>query len=58
MHTVFWVFIAVAFGLLLFTSVQDKIPDELSFLRADADKVALPGSAPSPGSAEKIAGWF
>lgn len=27
-------------------------------LMSDADKVALSGSAPSPGSAEKIAGWF
>jgi len=27
-------------------------------LMSDADKVALPGSAPSPGSAEKIVGWF
>ncbi len=27
-------------------------------LISDADKVALPGSAPSPGSAEKIVGWF
>jgi len=27
-------------------------------LMSDADKVALPSSAPSPDSAEKIAGWF
>lgn len=33
MSTFFWVFICVAFGLMLFSSVQDKVPDELSFLK-------------------------
>jgi hypothetical protein len=42
MMTVIMVFIAISFGLLLFSSLQDKIPDELSFLRA------------GPGSATKI----
>jgi len=26
MHTFFWVFIALAFGFMLFSSVEDKIP--------------------------------
>lgn len=43
MNTFLWIFIALAFGLLLFTSVQDKVPEELSFLRANGGNVATLG---------------
>ena len=33
MATAIFVFIAIAFGLMLFASLQDKIPDELAFLK-------------------------
>lgn len=55
MHTFFWVFIALAFSLLLFSSIQDEIPDELSFLKAD---VAGAVGAPPPGSQKFLfEGW-
>jgi hypothetical protein len=34
MNKVLWIFIAFAFGLLLFTSIQDDLPDELGFLKS------------------------
>lgn len=56
MHTFLWVFISVAFGLMLFSTVQDKVPEELAFLKSLG-----PGEAPgqvAPG-AQKFAymGW-
>lgn len=36
MNTFLWIFIAFAFGILLFTSLQEKLPDELSFLKQSA----------------------
>lgn len=38
MNTVLWVFIALAFGLMLFVSLQDDIPQELSALKTQPDQ--------------------
>lgn len=67
MHTFFWVFIALAFSLLLFSSIQNEIPDELSFLKGNSslDAGAIPPGAQkflylgwqvveSPGTAEFV----
>jgi hypothetical protein len=48
MHTIIWVFIAAAFGLMLFTGLQDNLPDELSFLKSSTGIESL-GQA-DPGS--------
>lgn len=51
MNTALWVFIALAFGLLLFTSLQGDIPDELSWLRMEpAGSTAPAASTPGAGS--------
>lgn len=50
MMKVLWVFIAFAFGLMLFVSIQDKLPDELSFLKGTPGAVTVP-AASSPGAA-------
>lgn len=42
MNTILWIFIAVAFGLMLFVSIQGEIPDEISFLKADPAHSATP----------------
>lgn len=49
MNTVLWVFIAIAFGLMLFTSLQEKLPEELSFLKSTpgAEVTAAPAGAAS-----------
>ncbi len=44
MNTVLWIFIAIAFGLMLFTSLQEKLPDELSFLKSSPSIEAAPAS--------------
>jgi hypothetical protein len=33
MHAVLWIFLAFAFALMLFSSIQDDLPKELSFLK-------------------------
>ena len=33
LNLILWIFLAFAFGLILFFSIQDKIPDELYFLK-------------------------
>ncbi len=33
MNAVLWIFIAMAFGLMLFVSIQDELPPELEFLK-------------------------
>lgn len=40
MFTVLWVFIAAAFGIMLFVSISPNIPQELSFLRTTPESVA------------------
>lgn len=56
MMTVLFVFIAIAFGLLLFSSLQDKIPDELSFLRASPTVSSLGAVAPG-AKVTQYKGW-
>lgn len=38
MNTVLWVFFALAFGLMLFVSLQDEIPQELTALKTQPDQ--------------------
>lgn len=58
MHTILWVFIAAAFGLLLFTGMQDKLPDELSFLKSSPSIESLGQSDPgSTRSSFTYKGW-
>lgn len=46
MNKVFWIFISFAFGLLLFTSIQDELPDELGFLKSSSPSAItkIPGA--------------
>lgn len=40
MHAVLWIFIAIAFGLMLFVSIQEELPPELAFLKAEPSGVS------------------
>lgn len=58
MNTVLWIFVAIAGGLLLFTSIQDELPTELAFLKGspvDASAPAAQGSIPQGMS--QYQGW-
>lgn len=56
MHTFVWVFFAIAFALMMFSSVQDQIPDELSFLKGSPTFGAP--AAPAPGTQQFVhQGW-
>lgn len=53
MNAVLWIFIAIAFGLMLFSSIQDDIPEELSVLRDDS----VPVKVPKDGKKSTYEGW-
>lgn len=53
MHAILWIFIAIAFGLMLFVSVQEELPPELAFLKAEPSGVSTEPAANSTGSASK-----
>lgn len=58
MHAILWIFISVAFGLMLFTSVQDKLPDELSFLKSSPSLETLGQDSPGDTRASfTYEGW-
>ncbi|MDO8417791.1 MAG: hypothetical protein Q7S87_16445 [Agitococcus sp.] len=46
MNAILWIFIAIAFGLMMFTNLQEKLPDELSYLKTTPTTQAQ-GSAPA-----------
>ena len=52
MNKVLWIFIAFAFGLMFFASLQDDLPDELAFLKS---KGALAGSRELPAQTAALA---
>lgn len=52
MHTFLWVFIAGAIGLMLFATLQEELPAEMSFLKLPTDGAAVSVAAPQPGT-----GW-
>ena len=53
MHAILWIFIAVAFGLMLFVSIQEELPAELAFLKAEASGVSTGPTSPSAGAVAK-----
>ncbi|MCC5610897.1 hypothetical protein LC612_30150 [Nostoc sp. CHAB 5834] len=54
MNAFLWIFIAVALGLMLFASIQDSLPDELSFLKGE-EVATAPGGA--DGTRSIYEGW-
>ncbi len=55
MNTILWIFVALAFGLMLFVSLSEDIPDELGFLKAKVVE-----TQPVPGGAKSVTqykGW-
>lgn len=55
MNTILWIFIALAFGLMLFVSLSDDIPEELGFLKAKV--VETQPGAPGAKSVTTYKGW-
>ena len=55
-NKVLWVFLAFAFGIMLFVSIQDKLPNELSFLKNDSTPAATQPAAAQP-KVSNLAGW-
>lgn len=47
MNAVIWIFVAIAFGLMLFVSIQEDLPPELAFLRAEPGTVPAPDELPN-----------
>lgn len=56
MNTVLWVFIALAFGVILFTGLQDDLPEELSFLK-NKSGVTTQGTVPLGTKVSSYQGW-
>lgn len=62
MHTFLWVFIAGAIGLMLFATLQDELPPEMSFLKLPAGSTSVltaPEGTPSNGGWQsfQVDGW-
>lgn len=60
MHTALWVFIAAAIGLMLFATLQNDLPEELSFLKMPEDAVVVGAGPQRPGAAVRVSqhqGW-
>jgi hypothetical protein len=56
MNTILWVFLAFAAGLMLFVSIQDDIPDELSFLKNKSGVVQHNSTTVAP-TVTQYGGW-
>jgi hypothetical protein len=56
MHTFIWVFFAIGFALMLFSSIQDDIPDELSFLKG-TPSFGVPAALPPGAQQFTHLGW-
>ncbi len=52
MNAILWIFVALAFGLMLFVSISDDIPDELGFLKAKVVE-----TQPGAKSTTQYKGW-
>lgn len=57
MNAVLWIFIALSFGFMLFVSLQDHVPDELSFLKGGDEKVFYTINMPSADGEYTIGNW-
>ena len=58
LNLILWIFLAFAFGLILFFSIQDKIPDELYFLKNQGSARTSAASASEPGQrGGEYEGW-
>jgi hypothetical protein len=55
MNAVIWIFVALAFGLMAFVSIQDEVPDELAFLKSSGP--AIEASAAEQLKEEQLEGW-
>lgn len=56
MNAALWIFLAGAFGLMLFVSIQDEIPKELEFLRAGPPPVYAEDAALKKTTVQ-LEGW-
>ncbi|MNR71680.1 hypothetical protein D3C71_23120 [compost metagenome] len=52
-----FIFLALAFGLMAFVSMQDDIPEELGFLKSAASSVTQPKGHPPPSALTRLEGW-
>jgi len=60
MHTALWVFIAAAIGLMLFSTLQEDLPNELSFLKMPENAVVVTPGGGATGPAVRTSlhqGW-
>ncbi|KWU17849.1 hypothetical protein [Burkholderia cenocepacia] len=57
MNKVLWIFIAFAFGIMLFVSIQDKLPPELAILKNDGAVPAATVPASGQVKVQSLAGW-
>ncbi|KWT98289.1 MULTISPECIES: hypothetical protein [unclassified Variovorax] len=55
MNAILWIFVALAFGLMAFVSIQDKVPEELAFLKSGGGIVE--GPLPEQLKEEQLDGW-
>lgn len=56
MHAFIWIFLAIAMALMLFSSIQPDLPDELSFLKGTMEVDVVPEQ---PGLQQfKHLGWL
>lgn len=57
LNTILWIFLAFAFGLILFFSIQDRIPDELSFLKGTEPEKTFRTPDGSVMKVQEYQGW-
>jgi hypothetical protein len=50
MNTILWVFVALAGAIILFTNLQDQLPDELGFLKNKGTTAQVAPGQPRPGA--------
>lgn len=60
MNAFIWILVAFVSAALLFSSIQDELPDELSFLKGDQAAVQTVGAGAAPvgvTSVSQVQGW-
>ena len=60
MNTILWVFIALAGAIILFTSIQDELPEELGFLKNKGTTTLVaeaPKRGPTGATVSEYQGW-
>lgn len=57
MNAALWIFLALAFGFMLFVSLQDHLPEELEFLKGGDQKSFYSIELPAADGQYDIGGW-